>query len=145
MDIEPLKNLLKNRDDIKETLLPFLRDEDKHKLNNWRYEGKTFYINDRILCMKKNTLEIECNGALQVLSKVKDAISIFIIPPSIEELERRLRGRNTEGEEVIQKRLKKAEEELALQSHYKYAVVNDEIDRVVKEVDEIFEKEVYAK
>ena len=85
------------------------------------------------------------DGCKEILSKVKDAISIFIIPPSIEELERRLRGRNTEGEEVIQKRLKKAEEELALQSHYKYAVVNDEIDRVVKEVDEIFEKEVYAK
>ena len=53
---------------------------------------------ERLLDEGKNVfLEIECNGALQVLSKVKDAISIFIIPPSIEELERRLRGRNTEG------------------------------------------------
>jgi len=101
---------------------------------------------EKLLSEGKNVfLEIECKGALQVLGKIKDTISIFIIPPSIEELERRLRHRNTENDEVIQKRLKKAEEELRYQGHYKYAVVNDEIDRVVDEIDAIFEKEIYAK
>lgn len=76
MDIEPLKNLLKNRDDIKETLIPFLRDEDKPKLNNWRYENKTFYINDRILCIKKNTLEIECNGRISYINNKMLGISL---------------------------------------------------------------------
>tara|TARA_B100001094_G_scaffold325480_1_gene379905 strand:- start:24530 stop:24871 length:342 start_codon:yes stop_codon:yes gene_type:complete len=76
MDIEPLKNLLKNRDDIKEILIDFLPNEDKQKLNHWRYEGKTFYINDRILCMKKNTLEIECNGRISYINNGMIGISL---------------------------------------------------------------------
>lgn len=87
-------------------------------------------------------LEIECQGALQVLSKMEDVISIFIIPPSLDELEKRLRNRATENEDVLQKRLHKAKEELTLQKHYKYIVTNDNIEQAAKEVDAILRQEL---
>ena len=71
-------------------------------------------------------LEIEVQGALQVQEKCPDAVSIFIIPPSMEELERRIRGRSTEPEEIIQQRLAKASNEMKMVSQYKYIVCNDD-------------------
>lgn len=85
-------------------------------------------------------LEIEVNGTSQVLNKLKgdlDVISIFLVPPSIEELEKRIRGRSTEADEVIQKRLARSEAELKLKSQYEYVVVNDNIKRCVNEVKQI--------
>ena len=73
-------------------------------------------------------LEIETKGALQVMEKVEDAVSVFILPPSEEELESRLRGRGTEEEETIILRLNTAKEELKLCDRYKYNIVNDDAD-----------------
>jgi len=70
-------------------------------------------------------LEIEVKGALQVMEKVPDALSVFILPPSIEELENRLRGRGTESEDKILGRLNKAKEELTFADKYQYNIVND--------------------
>ena len=82
---------------------------------------------NRLLDAGKNVLlEIEVQGAQQVQEKCPDAISIFVIPPSMEELERRIRGRGTEAEEVIQERLAKAEKEMKLMNQYKYIVCNDD-------------------
>lgn len=75
---------------------------------------------------KNVLLEIEVQGALQVQEKCPDAVSIFIIPPSMDELENRIRGRRTEPEEVIQQRLAKAEKEMKLMKDYKYIVCNDD-------------------
>ena len=75
---------------------------------------------------KNVILEIEVQGAEQVCKKVPDCISIFMIPPTMEELERRIRGRSTEAEEVIQERLAKAENEMKLIKNYKYVVCNDD-------------------
>ena len=75
---------------------------------------------------KNVLLEIEVQGAIQVQEKCPDAISIFIIPPSMEELERRIRGRSTEPEEIIQQRLAKASNEMKMVSQYKYIVCNDD-------------------
>lgn len=85
-------------------------------------------------------LEIEVEGAKQVLSKYKDddrVISIFLLPPSLEELEARIRGRRSEEEEVIQERLAKAKRELDLKSTYQYNVLNDNIYRASDEIKEI--------
>ena len=97
----------------------------KDKVEKMREEGKNVL------------LEIEVNGTAQVLKKVEDAISIFILPPSLEELENRIRGRSTETEDVIQRRLAKATKELELQTQYKYKVVNDDIDVAVEEIRNI--------
>ena len=97
----------------------------KDKVEKMREEGKNVL------------LEIEVNGTAQVLKKVDDAISIFILPPSLEELEKRIRGRSTEAEDVIKNRLAKATKELELQTQYKYQVVNDDIDVAVEEIRNI--------
>ncbi|MEY8543908.1 guanylate kinase [Dubosiella newyorkensis] len=75
---------------------------------------------------KNVLLEIEVQGALQVQEKCPDAISIFIIPPSMEELEKRIRGRKSEPEEIIQQRLSKAANEMKMVPNYKYIVCNDD-------------------
>lgn len=86
-------------------------------------------------------LEIEVNGFLQVKELAPDAVSIFIRPPSLEELERRLRGRGTDSEEAIQKRLKRASEELLMADRFDYVVVNDVAQRAADEIIEIINKQ----
>ena len=72
-------------------------------------------------------LEIEVQGARQVKKKCPDALSIFIIPPSMEELASRIRGRNSEPEEIVQQRLDKAKKEMEMVTQYKYVVCNDDV------------------
>ena len=79
-------------------------------------------------------LEIEVQGGLQVMEKYPDILSIFIMPPSLEELERRLRGRGTETEESIQKRMAQAVEEMKYKDRYRYQIINDTVDRAADEV-----------
>jgi len=75
---------------------------------------------------KNVLLEIEVQGASQVKAKVPDALTIFIVPPSMEELEKRIRGRRTEAEEIVQQRLAKATKEMDLVGHYKFVVCNED-------------------
>lgn len=86
-------------------------------------------------------LKIEVEGAGNIRKAIPDALSVFIVPPSIEELERRLRGRNTETEESIQKRLKEAIKELARANEYDYIVINDDADLCTEQVIKILESE----
>ncbi len=91
------------------------------------YYGTLFDEVERLRNEGKNVLlEIEIEGAKQVMKKCPDALSIFILPPSLEELERRIRGRKTESEEIIQERLNKAKHEMSMTSSYKYAVCNED-------------------
>lgn len=85
-------------------------------------------------------LEIEVEGAKQVLSKYQDddgVVSIFLLPPSLEELEKRIRGRRSEEEHIIQERLGKAKREIGLKKNYQYTVLNDNIYRASDEIKEI--------
>lgn len=82
-------------------------------------------------------LEIDTQGASAVTKCFPEAITIFIGPGSLEELERRLRGRNTEDEQSIQRRLRQAREELAMADRYQHHVVNDDLDRAVREVRDL--------
>jgi guanylate kinase len=86
-------------------------------------------------------LEIDVQGALTVIDRFADAISIFIQPGPPEELERRLRGRGTESEDSIKRRLAKAREELAFAPRYRYNVVNDRIENAVQEICNILTQE----
>lgn len=85
-------------------------------------------------------LEIEVQGCKSVKAQTPECISIFIKPPSLEILEKRLRGRGTETEEVIAKRMARAAEELPLADDYDYVVVNDDLDRCVGELRDIIAK-----
>jgi guanylate kinase len=77
-------------------------------------------------------LDVDVQGAAQVRMKLKDAVSVFILPPSFEALERRLRGRGSEREALIERRLKTAAEEASLYGEYDYILVNDDLDRCVE-------------
>ncbi len=79
-------------------------------------------------------LEIDVNGASQVKAKMEDAISIFIMPPSFEELKRRLTGRGTETAEVVRQRLQAALGEIECAKNYDYIVVNDDLDEAVNDL-----------
>ena len=82
-------------------------------------------------------LDIEVQGAAKVRSRCPDALFIFIIPPSFEELSRRLHGRHTDSEEVIQGRLEKARQEAKEISKYDYLVINDKVSNAVSEIESI--------
>ena len=99
----------------------------KDKVEQWIGNGKNVL------------LEIEINGANQVLSKVKgdNIVSIFLLPPSLEELEKRIRLRKSESEEVIKERLEKARREINKTEGYDYIVINDDLNRASKEISEI--------
>lgn len=84
-------------------------------------------------------LEIELKGFLQIKKAYSECVSIFVIPPSFEELKLRLQGRGTESEEVVRERLKTAENELLNRHLFDYIVVNDDVDRAVREVLSIIE------
>lgn len=86
-------------------------------------------------------LEIEVQGGAQVKKIVPDSVSIFVLPPSFTELERRLRGRGTETEEVVQGRLQKAKEEILQAYHYDYVVINDTVENAVKQIQTIISAE----
>ena len=86
-------------------------------------------------------LEIDVQGAEQVARSCPDAVSIFILPPSGTELERRLRGRHTDSEEKIRSRLLEAKRECAQAGKYGYIVVNDSADAAAREIDAIITAE----
>jgi len=79
-------------------------------------------------------LDIEVQGARQVKAKVPDAVMIFIVPPDMSELERRLRGRGTDSEEKLVARLERARTELDEKKHYDHIVVNDCVSRAAEEI-----------
>lgn len=79
-------------------------------------------------------LEIDVQGARQVKRRAPDAVLVFLVPPSREELERRLRARGTEDEATLARRLAEAERELAEAARFDHVVVNDDLDRAADEV-----------
>ncbi len=86
-------------------------------------------------------LEVDVNGAENIRKNFKDAVSVFIIPPSFCELKRRLVGRGTESAEVIEKRLSEAIGEISRANEYDYIVVNDKIDEAVDNIITIINSE----
>lgn len=79
-------------------------------------------------------IEVDVNGAAQIRQKLPEAVSIFIMPPSFEELKRRLRGRGTESEELIEKRLNSALGEIKRAEEYDYIIVNDNITAAADDI-----------
>ena len=82
-------------------------------------------------------LDIEVQGAAKVRQRCPDALFIFIMPPSFEELSRRLHSRGTDSEEIIAGRLEKAKEELKEIPNYDYLVINDKVEQAAREMESI--------
>jgi len=100
------------------------------------------YVMSLLEAGKNVLLEIEVQGAMQVMERMPECVSIFVLPPSFEELERRLRGRGTETEDKIVKRLETARGELAYADKYRYQVVNGgDLEAAYQQLRSIYLKE----
>ncbi|AGN24250.1 guanylate kinase [Erysipelothrix rhusiopathiae] len=98
---------------------------------------------DRLRDLGKNVLlEIEVQGALQVIDRVPDSLSIFLVPPSMEELKRRIEGRQTESQDVINERLEKAAKEMELMNHYRYVICNEDPQKAADSVALIIKRNI---
>ena len=86
-------------------------------------------------------LDIEVQGARQVREKMKDAVLVFIVPPSLEELRRRLVNRGTDAADVIEARLQRASEELKEADLYDYLIINDDLETAAREFTSILTAE----
>ena len=106
------------------------------------YGTKEYYVKKTLGKGENLILEIETRGALQIKKKIPEAVLIFVLPPSIEELEHRLRGRNTEDETTIQGRLHEAYREIECSSKYDFRVVNDDLNRALVELEKIINQEL---
>ncbi len=93
------------------------------------------YVEQELAKGKDVILEIEMQGALKIKAKYPDSVLVFITPPTVEELIRRLRNRGTETEEIIAKRLEKATMEAEGIEAYDYILVNDNLDKTVKHLN----------
>jgi guanylate kinase len=82
-------------------------------------------------------LEIDWQGARQVRSRIPEALSIFILPPSRQALEQRLKGRSTDSDEVIQRRLRDAAEDLGHWREFDYVVINDQFEQAIEDLQDI--------
>ena len=94
-------------------------------------------VNDMLTQGYNVVLEIEVQGGLQVMENFPNILSIFILPPSLEALAERLRGRGTEDEDTIKKRLKQAEHEMKYKDRYKHDIDNDKQEDAINEIHNI--------
>lgn len=99
------------------------------------------WVEQKLSDGKDVILEIEIQGALKVKEKFPDALLLFVMPPSAQELEHRLKGRGTESDEVIASRMKRAAEESEGIEKYDYIVINDKLDECVAQMHEIIRAE----
>lgn len=127
-------------------------DEFKEKIKNNQFLEYACYVEnyygtpkdwveDRLNENKDVILEIEMQGALQIKEKVPECVLIFLLPPDFAELENRLRNRGTDSEEVIQKRLDRAREEVSFIEKYDYIVINENIEKSIDMVHNIVQSE----
>ena len=115
-------------------------------IENAMYVGNYYgtpkaYVEEQLRAGKDVILEIEIQGALKVKEKFPNTLLLFVTPPSAEELRKRLEGRGTETQEVIDGRMKRAIEEAEYMDQYDYLVVNDELDVCVEEMHHLIQGE----
>ena len=102
-----------------------------------RYGTKKSFVDSCLKNGESIILEIDTKGALNVKSIMSDAVLIFITPPSLDELEARLRGRGTETEDAIQRRLASIKLEIENSKKFDYTIVNDTVENAVKALEKI--------
>ena len=95
-------------------------------------------VEDALAPGRSVVLEIETQGMKDAYTQYPEAVTVFIAPPSLEILGQRLRGRKSEAEEVVLRRLKLAEEEMTCSKNYRYTVINDDLDTAREELNRIF-------
>ena len=99
------------------------------------------YVQDTLASGNDVFLEIEVKGAMQVRKKMPDGVFIFLTPPDLASLRSRITHRGSEDSTTIDKRMEKARQEIKMMSNYDYAVVNDEVPKAVKRIEQIVNSE----
>lgn len=139
-DIEGTTYFFKTEEDFKEMI-------EKNELLEWVKYCDNYYGTPRKNLERKLKeginviLEIDVVGGLNVQSKYPESVLIFILPPSFKDLLLRLKGRGTEDEELMNKRIKKAVDEIEYGKKYDYFVQNDTIENAVKKIEDIIDSE----
>ena len=112
------------------------RDEflEHAQVHGNRYGTSAPWIRQQIAAGRDLILEIDWQGARQVRDRIPDAIGIFVLPPSIAELERRLRTRGQDSEEVIQRRLGNARDEMSHANEFDYVIINKDFDTALADL-----------
>jgi len=125
----------------------FKRLIDQNKLleyaqyvNNY-YGTPRKYVKETLASGHDVFLEIEVQGALQVKQNFPQGVFIFLFPPSLEELKKRITSRGTESEDLVSHRLQKANQEINMMDYYDYVVVNDDVDHAVSKIQAIIQSE----
>lgn len=98
------------------------------------YGTPSAYVEEQLAAGKNVILEIEIQGALKIKEKFPESLLMFVTPPNVQELKRRLEGRGTESPEVVAQRLSRASEESEGIAAYDYIVVNDDLEVCVEEI-----------
>ncbi len=96
------------------------------------------FVEETLASGKSVFLEIEVQGALQIMAQFPQAITLFLMPPSFAELERRLRERGTEANDILEKRLNKARDEMKESGRFGFKIVNDNLEHATAELEAIF-------
>lgn len=112
------------------------------KFYDYYYGTLKSFVEENINAGKSLILEVDVKGALRIKENYSDSVLIFVSPPGIEELKKRLVERNTETEEDLIKRIRRAEMELGYKDRFDYVVVNDYLEKAIEETKEIFRKEI---
>ncbi|MDY6915900.1 MAG: guanylate kinase [Candidatus Cloacimonadota bacterium] len=110
-------------------------------VHNSYYGTSRTYIEEKMASGKHIVLDIDVQGAKQIMNSGIDCVTIFILPPNILELEKRLRKRSTDSTEAISLRLKNAKKEIAEINNFEYLVINDKLDLAVNAVKDIIKTE----
>jgi len=143
----PRKNEVEGKDYFYKTTEEFKKMIENDEFVEWvEYCGNYYgtpkkYIDDSIEKGFDVLLEIEVEGAAKIKEKYPDCVLIFMLPPSFEELKRRIVGRGTEKPEIIENRLNQAKKEIKCIDMYDYVVLNDSIDNAINSVNTILEAE----
>ncbi len=125
----------------------FIKKRDENGFVEWAEFCDNFYgtpadkVEDRLNAGKDVVLEIEVQGAMKVKERFPEAVLIFNMPPSMEELRLRLIGRQTESEDVVNSRLKTAEWEISMADKYDHIIVNDEVEKAALALISIINEE----
>ncbi len=140
---EGINYFFKTRDEFEDMIVKDEFLEYAEYVGNYYGTPKAFV--DRKLEEGKNVLlEIEIQGAMQIKGKYPDALLVFVMPPSAEELKNRLTKRGTETAEVIEKRMKRAVSESEGIENYDYIVINDDVDKCTALLHNIIQSAAYT-
>lgn len=140
-EVDGVNYFFLSKDEFKECI-------DGDKFLEWAEFAGNFYGTKQKYIMqcleegKNLILEIDTQGAMQVKKKMPESVLIFIAPPSFEALEKRLRGRHTEDEATIQRRLDAVKKELERAESFDYQIINDDVENAIESLEYIIKKEL---